>query len=372
MKARFDNKLEAIRVCHAAGKKVMVMIGEGVYAEYAQSQREELWTLGLELVCGPAAVSGTPDLLDKKHRFCFGPVRDLPKVEPYTDMDQGKPYGQKLRFSKKDRWVIALPPVDSATKYPKGRCFRFYLDTSLMPRAIDIASAADSIEAHIEIVTVGEVEREVEANYDWDVERAGLKRAKERIGGRWKTCPSPQQTKWQLRFYEVSGKNVEAHGDHLIVNEIAQHIMKHSSGDDLNVVLSSDRVFEGEYRRMEMPRQRVVSPKLSPTPSDGRITLLDVGRKAIRTPKSVIYKRILHYAIQNDNKRRAREPKEATEGWQRSWRSRKGQEGQEGNSEWACAPRVMAGVPTGDPIGNGERYKMESSRTIWASNTLTF
>ena len=155
----------------------------------------------------------------------------------------------------------------------------------MIPWANDIVDAAGRINGNIEIVTLGEVEREAEANYDWDVERAGLKRAKERIGGRWKACPSPQQTKWQLQFYEISGKKVEAHGDHLIVNKIAQHIIKHSTGDDLNVVLSSDRGFEGEYGRMETPRQRVVFPKLSPTPSDGRITLLDMGRKAITTLK---------------------------------------------------------------------------------------
>jgi len=37
MKAQFNDKLKPIRVCHAAGKKVMVMIGEGVYAELAQT-----------------------------------------------------------------------------------------------------------------------------------------------------------------------------------------------------------------------------------------------------------------------------------------------------------------------------------------------
>ena len=105
----------------------------------------------------------------------------------------------------------------------------------MIPWANDIVDAAGRINGNIEIVTVGEVEREAEANYDWDVERAGLKRAKERFGGRWKGCPSPRRTKWRLWSYKVNGIKVEAHGDHLIVNEIAQHIMKHSSGDDLRV-----------------------------------------------------------------------------------------------------------------------------------------
>jgi len=103
MKVKFDDKLKTIRVCHAAGKKVIVMIGKGVYAEYAQTQREELRTLGVKLVCGPAAISDIPNLLVKKHQFHIGGVPDLPKVEPDTDINRGKPYWQKVRFSEKDR-----------------------------------------------------------------------------------------------------------------------------------------------------------------------------------------------------------------------------------------------------------------------------
>jgi len=66
---------------------------------------------------------GIPNVLVKKHRFLFGPVPDVAKVETDTDMDQGKPYWQKVRFSEKDRWVIALPYAGSATTYPKGGCF---------------------------------------------------------------------------------------------------------------------------------------------------------------------------------------------------------------------------------------------------------
>ena len=57
MKVQFNDKVKTIRVCHAAGKKVMVMISKGVYAEYTHTQREELWTLDVELVCGPAAIN---------------------------------------------------------------------------------------------------------------------------------------------------------------------------------------------------------------------------------------------------------------------------------------------------------------------------
>jgi len=81
----------------------------------------------------------------------------------------------------------------------------------MIPWANDIVDAAGKIDGNVTIVTVGEVEREVEANYDWDVERAGLKQAKERVGGRWKACPSPRQTKWRLWSYKVSGKKVERH-----------------------------------------------------------------------------------------------------------------------------------------------------------------
>ena len=152
-----------------------------------------------------------PNLLVKKHRFHFGPVPNLPKVEPDTDINQRKPYWQKLRFSEKDQWVIVLPYAGSATTYPKAGCFQIYLNTSMIPRANHIVDAAGKIDGDVEIVTVGEVEREVEANYDWDVERAGLNQAKERFGGRWKGCPSPRRTKWRLWSYKVSGKKVERH-----------------------------------------------------------------------------------------------------------------------------------------------------------------
>jgi len=57
---------------------------------------------------------------------------------------------------------------------------------------------------------------------------------------------------------------------------------------------------------MNTPGQGVAFPKLSPTPSDGRITLLNVGRNAVKTLKWGTFKQIFHYAIQDDNKRRAR------------------------------------------------------------------
>jgi len=101
MKARFDDKLEAIRVRHAAGKKVMVMIGEGVYAEYAQTRREDLRTLGVELVCGTAAIKEPPMSRSKNTGSFSDPFPMSPKSRRTLIWIKASHTGRRSDFPRK-------------------------------------------------------------------------------------------------------------------------------------------------------------------------------------------------------------------------------------------------------------------------------